>query len=211
MNGLAMLNRSSARQKRDDLGAILPQSDRREHSRIRAIGRIGRLEAAGDRGLCRVHDLSDGGMKIETSLDMSPGEWVRITFDGNEVLFGRLVWRQGYTMGIQLTRPVDCCRLVRELADGHWNGSVRPLRLPVRRRAQLVSAAGTVETEVVDISQKGMKIRHPLGLPEGELVEIRIQRGFDIRGIVRWSNDEFVGIEFSGMIAVECLASAAQI
>ena len=203
--------KQTTRQKADEFPAALPQSDRREHPRIRAIGRIGLLEAAGDRGLCRVHDLSDGGMKIETNLDMSPGEWVRISFDGNDVLSGRLVWRQGYTMGIQLTRPVDCCRLVRELADGHWKGSVRSLRLPVRRRAQLSSADGIFETEVVDISQKGMKIRHPVGLPTGLLVEVRIQRGFDIRGIVRWSDGEFVGIEFSGMIAVECLASAARL
>jgi len=188
-----------------------PRSDRREHPRIRAMGRIGCVETAGDRGLCRVHDLSDGGMMIETSLEMRRGDWARISFDGKQLLNARVTWRQGDRIGIRFAGPIDCCRLVRKLAADQWSGAARRLRLAVAMSAHAKCKFGSFITDVVDISQKGMKIRHYGDLPTGLPIEICLERGISASGIVRWSDDEFVGIELSGIIAVELLASAARL
>lgn len=210
MNSLASLAQNWAASISGSNENVRPsaQHDQRAHPRVRAIGRTGRVDTIGDRGLCRIQNLSHGGMMIETSMEMQRGDSVRISLDGKKFLAGRVAWRQGYRIGIQLTRPVDCFRLIRELAQGHSNGLARQPRLPVASPAHAKCELGSFRTDVVDISRKGIKIRHARGLPTGLPIEIALRCGIDAKGIVRWSHEGFVGIEFSGMIAVEHLASS---
>ena len=190
-------------------GEEVPRVDRRDHLRIRAIGRVGRIETGSDGGLCRIHDLSDGGMMIETTLDMQCGEQVRLSVDGEQLLKGHVVWRQGFRMGIQLEQPVDCCELIRSVAQAHYDGRGRQPRLKISAQARGESAIGPFSAQVIDISQSGLKIRHEGGLPVGLEVEIHLTGGIDARGVVRWSKEGMAGIQLSGMIAVERLASAS--
>jgi hypothetical protein len=75
-------------------------------------------------------------------------------------------------------------------------------------RAYLISALGNFAAELVDNSQKGLKIRLPGGLPEGLTLEIRLD-AVHVKGVVCWSDSGLIKIKLSGMIAVERLASAA--
>lgn len=124
---------------------------------------------------------------------------------------GRAAGRQGDKIGIKLTRMIDCCQLVRALAHDHREGSARQPRLAVARRASAKSELGCFGIDVVDISQKELKIRHADGLPIGLSIEIYLEHGMVVRGVVRWSEGGFVEIAFPGMTAVDRLSSAAKL
>lgn len=50
-----------------------PAAERRQHSRLSMLGRVVRIDALGDIGLCQVQNVSDGGMMIDTSIEPFSG------------------------------------------------------------------------------------------------------------------------------------------
>lgn len=191
---------------------IAPGADRRRrHPRFRTLGHVGRLDAFGDCGLCRVQDLSDGGLMIETRIPLSCGDPVRISFDCTNAVQGRVVWRVGNRAGIRFLRPLESFVLIRKIAGDRWSESVRPPRLPVSCAAHVTTGSASFPAVVTNVSQQGMTICHPGDLRAGTFVDVAMPSGIRAHGTVRWSAGILAGIELCGRLTVEQLASVRQL
>lgn len=184
---------------------------RRSHRRVSAWGRIARLEAVGDTGLCRVHNLSDGGMLLETAIELCVGDPVMIALDCTNSLQGRVAWMRRALAGIRFLHAIDSSKFIRKLIEDRLSASARPPRLPVHSAAIATTALGSFPTMVGNISQKGMMICHRGDLLAGADIEITLEHGLAARGTVRWSDGFFAGVEFSGMIEPGQLESARRL
>jgi len=182
-------------------------SDRRHHCRLSMAGAAARLDAMGDRGLCGILDLSQGGVQIETPITLRVGDPVRISFDCTNSMQGRIVWSRGKKAGIQFLAPVVTFSLIRKLAKDRSNRVVRPPRLPVNGSALATIKSNSFPAVVCDISQLGMRVWHAGRLSPGSVVEIALAGSIRVRGTVRWSNGVYAGIQLSCSLAVEQLAS----
>lgn len=190
-------------------GASAPRgAERRGGTRIRTVYCIGRITNAADGGLCFVHNISNGGARIETVLELAVGETVKLGLSDATWLRGRVAWRAGNACGIRFLAPIDCCALLRTLADDRWSGRSRPPRLSLHRGAMLEAGGHTQPATVRDISQKGMKIRHLGTLTPGERVRVRIDGGIEAEGVVRWSQGGSSGVELTAAFTVAELGSA---
>lgn len=184
------------------------ETERRRDRRLNTLGRVARLDAMGGGGLCRLHDLSDGGLMIETPLELSVGDPVRIAFDSTNSIQGRVVWQLDNRTGIKFLRPIESTALIRKVMNEGSNGSARAPRMSVNRAATVTSSSETFPTVVGNISQHGMNICHSGNLAAGSDVEVSIEGRLRVRGTVRWSTGMFAGIELVSSVPVEQLASA---
>ncbi len=189
-------------------GEAARQAEQRRDFRVRTVYCIGRIMTGADSGLCRVHNISNGGAQIETGLGVAVGDIVKVGLSDLDWIRGRVAWRSGKICGIRFCVPIDCCTLLRKRADDHWNGKSRPPRLGIHRGARLDTGSATLSVTIRDISQKGMKIRHPGEFAPGARVTIRLDGGAAAEGVVRWSANGSSGIELARSLTVEELASA---
>ena len=183
----------------------------RAHERTCATGRVAILDGADDHGLCRVHNLSDGGMMIKTNLTTCVGDLVRLSFDGEQAIRARVTWQNGTAVGLQFIELIDSRKLARDLALRRWEGVARQPRLPIDSVVYVTNDVGAFTTCAVNISQKGIKIRHFGVTRTGSKVGLRLECGIETHGVVKWSDGGFVGIELARMIEVAALNSAANL
>ena len=199
---------SNPRRTMVDVRRADPRPQRRLDHRFRTLGRAARIDALGASGLCRVIDLSDRGAGIETSIPLASGDPVRVSFDSENHVRGRVAWQTGKRAGVRFLEPVASFALIRKIASDHWNGVARPPRLQTRIAAIVHGQSGSFATIIDNISQDGLRVRHPRCLRVGNLVEAVTGRGLRIRGTVRWSDDLCAGVALSGRLTVEQLANA---
>lgn len=176
------------------------------HRRFETLGRVARLDALGDVGLCRVMNMSNGGMMIETIIPLSCGDPVRISFDSTNALQGRVLWRVGTQAGIRFLAPIESLELIRKVA--RQDQIARPPRIPVNSAAWASSELGRFPTVVVNISQAGMRIGHSGNLSAGTKIRIALQCGLAACGTVRWSDGNLSGVELDRALPSEQLESA---
>lgn len=185
-------------------------TEQRLHPRLNAIGQVARIDALGVVGLARINNLSDGGAQIAISATLANESPVRISFDSTNSLQGRVVWSAHGRIGIRLLRPIDCAGFIGGVKSGRWSSTIRAPRLPANSLGRVKSTAGSFATIVSDVSEKGLKLCLGGDLPAGTSVEVTLQRGMTLLGTVRWSDNNYAGIELSGKIAVDDLANTRE-
>lgn len=202
------------RQEPRDGQARAPQGgrpERRGHFRIRTLGRVAAVRSPSDAGLCHVWDISNGGIMIESRLDFRLGGRVEIMLSEDNALEGQAIWHQQGRAGIRFHKPIDCCRLIRELAANHWRGHSRPPRLPIDRSVLVRSELGSREVKLKDISQRGVKVERSDHCAPGLSVKLVLEDGMEVSGTVRWSENDHTGIELSRIIPVDRLGSIGRL
>ena len=181
--------------------------DRREHSRILTVYRVAHLNVDSDSGLCRVQNISDAGMMLMTSLDVAEGDSVVIALSEKVVLSGEVAWVEGARVGIHFLEEIDAAAVLQTLATAPPREQ-RPVRLPIKTVAVAVTPHATCAVRILDISQQGMKIGHDGGFSPGIQIKVTLPNGLQRRGIVRWSNENLVGVQLLEPIAYQELESA---
>lgn len=88
--------------------------------RVRTICRLAQIHREGVRQACRVHNISNGGAMIEAETRFE-SEVVMIELSPEHRIEARIVWQDGARAGLRFLKPVDCCRIIREMATSHWH------------------------------------------------------------------------------------------
>ena len=171
---------------------------------------VGKLHAQDfGEGLCRVRNISDGGMMLETRMPLTPGSNVSVELRGMKRLEGRVVWARDGRAGVAFRDRVD----VRDLL-----GAAPQLRSRLVRNCQPRGPRVTVdcpievqfdserfEARLTDISQGGAKLALPLA-PHREERLILMIPGLPLKlAMVRWARDE-VGVAFAEPLPFELLS-----
>lgn len=185
--------------------------DRRQFVRLRSIGRPILLVAKNDSGLCRLHNLSNSGMMIETAVRLDTVDPVQLWLDHASNIEGRIVWSLAVFAGIEFLNPIDAFAVMSKTADDYWAGLSRPPRLPVESTGRATTSQGSFAIVVANISQKGTMIRHSANIVSGTEILVSLDSGLKAHGRVRWSSQALAGIEFSGKITIDQLARASEL
>lgn len=185
--------------------------DGRSSERIRTLYRVGRLTSATDSGLCRVQNISDGGMMLFTSMVLEVGEVISLALSDEIRVSATVVWIDEVRLGVRFPAPIDSAALLRSLGDERLQGRQRAPRLPVNATAIVTNEGRSQAVRVVDISQFGLKIAHDGSLQQDSAVKVALPNWSDRRAVVRWSDKDMAGLRLAEPIPYTSLESAARL
>lgn len=183
-------------------------SDRRVADRVQTVFRVGRIVTAQDEGLARIRNISDCGAGLRMPAPVRLWDGVALELVDGLTLRGHVVWVRGEEFGLQFDQPINSAELLASLAVGARCGITRPVRLPVFAAALTRSDRGLRKVQMVDISQRGLKLVHDGSLTEGLSLKVTLPCGLDRPGVVRWTRDDRAGVMLLEPLSVEMLGSA---
>jgi len=163
---------------------------------------IGRLNGTRhhDR-LCRIRNLSAGGMLIQSASGFAPGEQVVVELRCGKPLTGTIAWARDDQAGVRFDTQIDVECLLGSLAGstGGRSGRVAP-RFAAPCPVRVTSLGHSAPAEIEDISQSGVRIRLLSALRLGPTVSIAIPGLGAVQAALRWSRDDVAGLAFLDMI-----------
>lgn len=190
---------------------LIDQSDlRASGQRTLTLFMVAKLKADGaGEGLCRVRNISAGGLMLESRMPLRPDACVTIELRGMRTLAGRIVWSQDGRAGVAFDQPVTVEELVGAAQPSRRrvirNSQPRGPRIIVDCPIEVQLDSGRVEARLIDISQGGAKIALPL-VPQRDERLIMMIPGLPLKlAIVRWAGEE-VGVGFAEPLPFDLLA-----
>jgi hypothetical protein len=180
-------------------------SERRTDERLMAILPVAKLVTEGFEALCRIKNISAGGLTAEVTASVSVGTELYIEMNHDHRIPGRVVWARTGAVGVKFNQNVDLRELLanRRPRDGF---RPRPPRLEVTCGATVQIGKLYHRVEVRDISLGGMKVALTDWDCAGKDVIVTIESFRPVRGRVRWYKDGHAGIVFDRPLGFEELA-----
>ena len=186
--------------------ATLPPGmpERRQDERHMTLLRVGSLIVGERRELCLIRNISAGGMLIRVYSAIAPGTRVSIELKQGEPVAGTTLWAKDELVGVSFDEPIDIVSLITAPSDAP---RPRMPRLEVHCTAWVRDDAVVHRTRVVNISQGGVRIEAPNGLPVGAQVTVTLPGLSPEQGAVRWNDGEACGITFNRVLGLPQLVA----
>jgi len=186
--------------------ATLPPGipERRHDDRHMTLLRVGALLVNDRRELCLIRNISAGGMLIRVYSAITKGTRVSIELKQGEPVWGTALWAKNQLVGVSFDRPIDILSLITTPPN-----SPRPRmpRLEVRCIASVRDGAVVHRARVVNISQGGLRVEAPKGLPVAAQVTVSLPGLPPEQGVVRWNDGDSCGITFNRVLALPQLVA----
>lgn len=150
--------------------------------------------------LCRVRNISESGMQIDTIAALSPDLPITVELRGGALLAGRVVWTDGNRAGVQFDEPIDVAEILGKPCAAK---GVRPRspRFTAEIPARISSFGRSIDIIVADVSQGGACLRLQR-TPRIDTEVILMIPGLPPRRCTtRWSDEEFAGVAFHDPIS----------
>ena len=171
-------------------------AERRAAKRHISVFLLAKVTTGTRQALGRVMNLSQTGAKIETSLELKPGDTLTLEIRSDLKVAGNVRWARSGAVGVEFDQPVDVSRfLSREQAK---LGRVKP-----RAPRYVCDAEATVNAEtetsifkVRDVSLSGAGLAGEMPLRPDDEVLVTIFGLKPRRAKVIWANADGVGITF---------------
>ncbi len=168
----------------------------------------GKIRIGDQQGLCRLRNISENGMMIETRAAVAPGEPIHVELRNARSLQGRIIWAKDGKAGVEFDAPIDVKDTVAvevvpsRIRRHHAPRSPRiPRRCHVEAMVDGQSYAGTLH----DISQGGVRLSLPFRPQLGATFPISIPGLPPKLCLVRWAGAE-IGLAFVEPLTFEVLA-----
>ncbi|MBJ6122116.1 PilZ domain-containing protein [Sphingomonas mollis] len=189
----------------DDDYVPRPVSVARE-PRLTTILLLGRMVTAGGDWVCRVRNLSSGGLMAECDAPLTVGEHVRIELRNLSVLQGAVTWTQPRRAGMMFSDPIDVPTL---LHGGAQDPERRPRapRLSATCPVLLWHLGQTTVPLLRDLSQSGCRLGITSPPPVGTQVRVTIPGLAARHATLRWSCDGEAGFAFTEMLSFDELSA----
>jgi hypothetical protein len=186
--------------------ATLPPGmpERRHDERHMTLLRVGSLLIGDRRELCLIRNISAGGMLIRVYSAIAAGTHVSIELKQGEPVSGTTLWARDELIGVSFDAPIDILSLISTAADAP---RPRMPRLEVHCTAWVRDDAVVHRTRVVNISQGGVRVEAPNGLPVGAQVTVTLPGLSPEQGVVCWTDGNFSGITFNRVLALPQLVA----
>ncbi|WP_052134497.1 PilZ domain-containing protein [Sphingomonas sp. 37zxx] len=178
-------------------------------ARLTTIFLVGRLSDGMRDDLCRIRNISTGGMRIETLAPVDRGQPICVELKNGVTVRSEVVWTKDGSAGVRFIAPVDIAQVLAPPAKAPRvrNGVVpRAPRLTadcpvvVRHEGHIAAAV------LVDVSQGGARVRANGTLGVGDCVVLCIPMLGSRRALVRWVSDDMVGLAFAEKLGFAELA-----
>lgn len=183
----------------------LPQDLPAREARLTTILLIGRLVTDERDWVCRVRNLSSGGLMAECDAALAVGTPVRIELRNMAVVNGEIVWARPPRAGVRFDAPVDVTELLRT-GSGQARRPRAP-RLTATCSVLLWYQGQTTAQTLVDLSQSGCRlaIAHPP--PVDWPVRITIPGLPPRHATLRWARDGEAGFAFREILSFSELST----
>ena len=178
--------------------------ERRTDERHMSLLRVGSLIVGDRRELCLIRNISAGGMLIRVYSAIAPGTRVAIELKQGEPVHGTTLWSKDELVGVTFDVPIDVLSLITTPANAP---RPRMPRLEVRCTAWVRDGAMVHRTRAVNISQGGVRVEAPNGLPVGAQVTVTLPGLPPEQGVVRWNEAGACGITFNRVLALSQLVA----
>lgn len=167
--------------------------------RLTTLLMVGRLiDPSGDH-LCRVRNLSTGGMMVETSAPLAIGVPVRVELRNLNQVEGKVVWTRDQRAGIQFDAVQEVATLLHPPED--IDQRPRSPRLTASCSVLLWHLGHTTAPELRDLSQSGCRLGMAHPLPDGAEVRITIPGLPPRHASQRWTGDGEAGFAFHMLLS----------
>lgn len=186
-------------------GISVPQA---RDDRLTTILLVGRVSSGGRDDLCRVRNISSGGMRIDTLAPLAVGQSVCVELRNGASAHCAVVWTNHFEAGLHFDSPVDIVEFLATArrTKGTTDFQARSPRLstacPVILRCYGKIVSGVLE----DISQGGAKVRVQGTVKTGDQVTLCLPGLAARRASVRFVANATVGISFAETIVYTDLA-----
>jgi hypothetical protein len=180
-------------------------TDSRADERLLALLPVARLVSDEWQDLCRIRNISAGGLMAETTVPHASNVPVTVELNSNQHIAGSIVWVRDTTVGIKFDQNVDL-REVLANRRPRIGFRPRPARLDIKCNATIQIGSYYHKVEVRDISLGGIKVRlHERDLV-GREVMVTVESLRPIKGAIRWHQDGMAGIVFQRPLTFDELA-----
>lgn len=181
-------------------------TDRRVDDRLLAMLPVAKLVLDHGQDLCRVRNISAGGLMAETTASHPVGATVRVEFNSHQHLPGKIVWTRDTSCGIKFDQNIDLRELLANRPARRNGEKLRPPRLDITCNAELRVEGTLYRTQVEDISLGGLKVAISDWNCVNKEVVATLESLRPIKGVIRWYKNGYAGIVFHRPLAFEELA-----
>lgn len=172
--------------------------------RLSTANRIARIVTDTSAGLARIHRLSNSGPELSSALHLSIGKSIRLDLSETISTEATVMCRSEKRYKLLFDHDVNCEMLLRQLVAEARTSHSRPLRLNTPSlEASGESSIGLHCLKIDNISQRGLRMQHDGSFQEGLPLRIHLKNGRECRGLVRWSNDDFAGVQLIDLLSVD--------
>jgi hypothetical protein len=180
-------------------------AERRTAERLHALLPVAKLVTDEANLLCRIKNISAGGLMAEVGAPLQVDTRVWIELNSDQRIPGIVVWTRSGSVGVKFDRDVDLRELLanRKPRQGF---RPRPPRLEVTCSATVQIGKLYHQVEVQDISLGGMKVALKDWECAGKAVIVTVESLRPVRGKVRWYKGGLAGIVFNKPLRFEDLA-----
>jgi hypothetical protein len=180
-------------------------TDSRADERLLALLPVARLVADEWQDLCRIRNISAGGLMAETTSPHETNVPVTVELNSNQHIAGTIVWVRDTTVGIKFDQNVDL-REVLANRRPRIGFRPRPARLDIQCNATVQIGSLYHKVAVKDISLGGIKVHLRERECLGKDVNVTVESLRPIKGTIRWHQDGMAGIVFQRPLTFDELA-----
>ncbi|NYT42092.1 PilZ domain-containing protein [Sphingomonas sp. R-74633] len=160
---------------------------------------VAKLSHEGNPGqLCRVRNISEMGMQIDTVASLLPGMHITVETRGGAQLTGTIAWTQGRRAGVRFDGPIDVEAILGKPQAVAATAAPRPRspRFVAEIPARISSYGRSIDVVLADLSQGGACLRLQRTLRADTEVILMIPGLAPRRCTTRWSHEEYTGVAF---------------
>lgn len=160
---------------------------------------VAKLSHDGNPGqLCRVRNISENGMQIDTIASLLPGMQITVETRGGAQLTGAIAWTQGRRAGVRFDAAIDVNEILGKPNPVAAAAAPRPRspRFTAEVPARISSYGRSIDVVLADLSQGGACLRLQRSLRPDTEVILMIPGLAPRRCTTRWSDDEYAGVAF---------------
>lgn len=168
---------------------------------------LGRLWHRGSDTICRIRNISLGGMRLETCTLLEVDEPVLLETRSGGYVDGQVAWTKDRVIGVRFANTVEQETLLATPSGRAGKAlAVRGPRFPAAARATMRIDGRRVEARVVNISLSGCAITASTLPPHGRVGELTIAGLPPLKFAPCWERDDHAGLAFLDRCAFAELA-----
>jgi hypothetical protein len=180
-------------------------TENRADERLLALLPVARLIADEWQDLCRIRNISAGGLMAETTTRHDAGVSVLVELESGQQIAGSVVWTRDTIVGIKFDQNVDLREILANRRP-RIGFRPRPARLDIACTATVRMNGLYHKVDVKDISLGGIKVHIQERDCVGKDVLVTVESLRPIKGAIRWHKEGLSGIVFHQPLTFDELA-----
>lgn len=178
-------------------------------ARVTTILLVGRVSTSNRDDLCRVRNISAGGMRLETLAPVTIGEHVDVELKNGVTMRSEVVWVGAAEAGLRFIAPLDIAQVLappERPARTTGARTMRSPRLSARCPVALRHDGRIASAILMDVSQGGAQLQATGTAKIGDQVVLFIPGLGSHRATIRWIRDKGIGVSFAEKLGFADLA-----